>query len=395
MADRDAYIVSACRTAIGEFLGGLSSFRAPELGAIAVREAVKRAGVDPEQIDEVLMGNVVQAGVGQAPARQAAIHGGIPNTVPATTINKVCGSGLKAVMLASQAIRAGDADMIVAGGMESMSNAPYFLDKARTGYRLGNGELKDAVVFDGLWDSFNNFHMGSAAELIARKFTVTREDQDRFSVESHQKAVKAQNEDAFREEIVPVLVPQKKGEPKCFCKDERPRPDASMDTLGKLRPAFEKEGTVTAGNAPGLNDGASAVVVMSGAAVARTGAKPMARVTGYAAGGTAPEMVFYAPVVAVRKLAEKLGRKTNDWDLIEANEAFAAQAIVDGRELDWDFSRVNVRGGAVALGHPIGASGARILTTLLYAMRDRKAKTGLATLCLGGGNAVALSVEAV
>jgi len=395
MADRDAYIVSACRTAIGEFLGGLSSFRAPELGAIAIREAVKRAGVDGEQIDEVLMGNVVQAGVGQAPARQAAIHGGVPNTVPATTINKVCGSGLKAVMLAAQSIRAGDQDIVVAGGMESMSNAPYFLDKARTGYRLGNGELKDAVVLDGLWDSFNNFHMGSAAELIARKFKVTREDQDRFSLESHQKAVKAQSEGAFREEIVPVLVPQKKGEPKCFCVDERPRPDASMDSLGKLRPAFEKEGTVTAGNAPGLNDGASAVVVMSGAAVKRTGAKPMARVTGYAAGGTAPEMVFYAPVVAVRKLAEKLGRKTNDWDLIEANEAFAAQAIVDGRELEWDFARVNVRGGAVALGHPIGASGARILTTLLYAMRDRKARTGLATLCLGGGNAVALSVEAV
>jgi len=395
MADRDAYIVSACRTAIGEFMGGLSSFRAPELGAIAIREAVKRAGVDAEQIDEVLMGNVVQAGVGQAPARQAAIHGGIPNTVPATTVNKVCGSGLKAVMLAAQSIRAGDQDVVVAGGMESMSNAPYFLDKARTGYRLGNGELKDAVVHDGLWDSFNNFHMGSAAELIARKFTVTREDQDRFSVESHQKAIKAQSEGAFREEIVPVLVPQKKGEPKCLCVDERPRPDASMDSLGKLRPAFEKEGTVTAGNAPGLNDGASAVVVMSGAAVKRTGAKPMARVTGYAAGGTAPEMVFYAPVIAVRKLAEKLGRKANDWDLIEANEAFAAQAIVDGRELDWDFSKVNVRGGAVALGHPIGASGARILTTLLYAMRDRKARTGLATLCLGGGNAVALSVEAV
>jgi len=395
MADRDAYIVSACRTAIGEFLGGLSSFRAPELGAIAIREAVKRAGVDGEQIDEVLMGNVVQAGVGQAPARQAAIHGGVPNTVPATTINKVCGSGLKAVMLAAQSIRAGDQDIVVAGGMESMSNAPYLLDKARTGYRLGNGELKDAVVLDGLWDSFNNFHMGSAAELIARKFKVTREDQDRFSLESHQKAVKAQSEGAFREEIVPVLVAQKKGEPKCFCVDERPRPDASMDSLGKLRPAFEKEGTVTAGNAPGLNDGASAVVVMSGAAVKRTGAKPMARVTGYAAGGTAPEMVFYAPVVAVRKLAEKLGRKTNDWDLIEANEAFAAQAIVDGRELEWDFARVNVRGGAVALGHPIGASGARILTTLLYAMRDRKARTGLATLCLGGGNAVALSVEAV
>jgi acetyl-CoA C-acetyltransferase len=310
-------------------------------------------------------------------------------------VNKVCGSGLKAVMLASQAIRAGDADVIVAGGMESMSNAPYFLKQARTGYRLGNGELTDGVIHDGLWDSFNNFHMGSAAELIAKKYGVTREDQDRFSVESHQRAVKAWGEEAFQAEVVPVLVPQRKGDPKCFCKDERPRPDTTMESLGKLRPAFQKDGTVTAGNAPGLNDGASAVIVMSGDAVKRTGATPMARVNGYAAGGVAPEMVFYAPVVAVRKLAEKLGRKTNAWDLIEANEAFAAQAIVDGRELEWDFSKVNVRGGAVALGHPIGASGARILTTLLYAMRDRKAKSGLATLCLGGGNAVALSVEAV
>jgi acetyl-CoA C-acetyltransferase len=395
VADRDTYIVSACRTAIGEFMGGLLSMAAPQLGAIAIREAVKRAGVDPAQVDEVLMGNVVQAGVGQAPARQAAIHGGIPDSVPAMTVNKVCGSGLKAVMLAAQAIRAGDADVIVAGGMESMSNAPYFLPKARSGYRLGNGELVDGVIHDGLWDSFNNFHMGSAAELIARKFKVTREDQDRFSVESHKKAVQAQKEGAFKDEIVPVMIAQKKGEPKCFCLDERPRPDASMETMGKLRPAFEKEGTVTAGNAPGLNDGASAVVVMSGDAVKRTGAKPMARVNGYAAGGVAPEMVFYAPVIAVRKLAEKLGRKTDQWDLIEANEAFAAQAIVDARELNWDPARLNVRGGAVALGHPIGASGARILTTLVYAMRDRKAKSGLATLCLGGGNAVALSVEAI
>jgi len=391
---RDAYLVSACRTAIGEFLGGLSTVTAPDLGAVAIREAVSRAGIAPDQVEEVLMGNVIQAGVGQAPARQAALRGGIPDTVGAMTVNKVCGSGLKAVMLASAAIRAGDADIIVAGGMESMSNAPYYLPRARTGYRLGNGELVDGVVHDGLWCSFKNFHMGSAAELIARKFHVTREDQDRFSVESNQKAVRAQKEGKFKEEIVPVLVPQRKGEPKCFCVDERPRPDSSLETLGKLKPAFEKDGTVTAGNAPGLNDGASALVVMSEAAVKRTGAKPMARVTGYSTGGAAPEMVFYAPVVAVRKLAEKLGRKQNDWDLIEANEAFAAQAIVDGRELEWDFSRVNVNGGAVALGHPIGASGARILTTLLYAMRDRKAKTGLATLCLGGGNAVALSVEA-
>ena len=395
MSDRDAYIVSACRTAIGEFLGGLASLPAPELGAVAIREAVSRAGLQPGDVEEVLMGNVVQAGVGQAPARQAAIKAGIPNTVGATTINKVCGSGLKAVMLASQAIKAGDVDIIVAGGMESMSNAPYYLPKARTGYRLGNGELVDGVVLDGLWDSFNNFHMGSAAELIARKFKVTREDQDRFSVESHQKAVRAQKEGKFKEEIVPVLVPQRKGEPKCFCVDERPRADSTMESLAKLRPAFEKDGTVTAANAPGLNDGAAAVVVMSGAAVKRTGAKPLARVTGYATGGVAPEMVFYAPVVAVRKLAEKLGRKPDDWNLIEANDASAGHTLVHPRELGWDFAKLNVNGGAVALGHPIGASGARVLTTLLYAMKDRHAKTGLATLCLGGGNAVALSVEAV
>jgi acetyl-CoA C-acetyltransferase len=395
MSDRDAYIVSACRTAIGEFLGGLSTLPAPELGAIAIREAVSRAGIQPGEVEEVLMGNVVQAGVGQAPARQAAIKAGIPNTVGAMTVNKVCGSGLKAVMLAAQSIKAGDQDVVVAGGMESMSLAPYYLPKARTGYRLGNGDLVDGVIHDGLWDSFNNFHMGSAAELIARKFKVTREDQDRFSVESHQKAARAQKEGKFKDEIIPVLIPQRKGEPKCFCVDERVRPDSSMETLAKLRPAFEKDGTVTAANAPGLNDGASAVVVMSGAAVKRTGAKPLARVTGYATGGTAPEMVFYAPVVAVKRLAEKLGRKPNDWDLIEANEAFAAQAIVDGRELEWDFAKVNVNGGAVALGHPIGASGARVLTTLIYALRDRKLKNGLATLCLGGGNAVALSVEAM
>jgi acetyl-CoA C-acetyltransferase len=304
MDETTPVILSACRTPIGRYLGGLSPLPGPRLGALVIREAVRRAGIADTAVDEVIMGNVLQGGEGQAPARQAAIHAGLPATIPAMTINKVCGSGLKAVMLAAQAIRAGDADVIVAGGMESMSNAPYFLPKARSGYRLGNGELVDGVIHDGLWDSFNNFHMGSAAELIARKFKVTREDQDRFSVESHQKAVQAQKEGAFQDEIVPVMIPQKKGEPKCFCVDERPRPDTSMETLGKLRPAFEKEGTVTAGNAPGLNDGGSAVVVMSGDAVKRTGAKPMARVNGYAAGGTAPEMVFYAPVIAVRKLAE-------------------------------------------------------------------------------------------
>jgi acetyl-CoA C-acetyltransferase len=393
--DRDAFIVSACRTAIGEFQGSLAGLSAPQMGALVIRESVKRAGIEAGQVDEVLMGNVVQAGVGQAPARQAMIHGGIPDSVSAMTVNKVCGSGLKAVMLAAQAIRAGDADIIVAGGMESMSNAPYFLPKARTGYRLGHGELVDGMIHDGLWDSFNNFHMGVAAELIAKKFNVTREDQDRFSMESHQKAAKAQADGSFRDEILPVMIPQRKGDPKCFCVDERVRPDTTMETLAKLKPAFQKDGTVTAGNAPGLNDGASAVVVMSGAAVGRTGVKPLARIEGYATGGVAPEMVFYAPVIAVRKLAEKLGCKTNSWDLVEANEAFAAQAIVDAKELGWDPAALNVRGGAVALGHPIGASGARVLTTLLYALRDRKKKSGLATLCLGGGNAVALSIEAV
>jgi acetyl-CoA C-acetyltransferase len=393
--DRDAFIVSACRTAIGEFQGSLAGLSAPQMGALVIRESVKRAGIEAGQVDEVLMGNVVQAGVGQAPARQAMIHGGIPDSVSAMTVNKVCGSGLKAVMLAAQAIRAGDADIIVAGGMESMSNAPYFLPKARTGYRLGHGELVDGMIHDGLWDSFNNFHMGVAAELIAKKFNVTREDQDRFSMESHQKAAKAQADGSFRDEILPVMIPQRKGDPKCFCVDERVRPDTTMETLTKLKPAFQKDGTVTAGNAPGLNDGASAVVVMSGAAVGRTGVKPLARIEGYATGGVAPEMVFYAPVIAVRKLAEKLGCKTNSWDLVEANEAFAAQAIVDAKELGWDPAALNVRGGAVALGHPIGASGARVLTTLLYALRDRKKKSGLATLCLGGGNAVALSIEAV
>jgi len=394
VSDRDAFIVSACRTAIGEFQGSLAGMSATQLGALVIREAVKRACIEAGEVDEVLMGNVVQAGVGQAPARQAMIHGGIPDSVSAMTVNKVCGSGLKAVMLAAQAIRAGDADVVVAGGMESMSGAPYFLPKARTGYRMGHGEIVDGMIHDGLWDSFNNFHMGVAAELIAKKFNVTREDQDRFSMESHRKAATAQADGSFKDEIVPVMIPQRKGDPTCFCVDERVRPGTTMETLATLKPAFQKDGTVTAGNAPGLNDGASALVVMSGAAVGRTGVKPLARVKGYATGGVAPEMVFYAPVIAVRKLAEKLGYKTNSWDLVEANEAFAAQAIVDARELEWDPATLNVRGGAVALGHPIGASGARVLTTLLYAMRDQKKKSGLATLCLGGGNAVALSVEA-
>jgi acetyl-CoA C-acetyltransferase len=389
----EAFIVSATRTAMGKYLGGLSKVRAPELGATCIKEAMTRAGVAPDQVDEVIMGNVLQGGVGQAPARQAAIKGGVPDSVPAFTINKVCGSGLKAVMLATQAIKCGDADVIVAGGMESMSMAPYYLLKARTGVRMGHADLLDGMIYDGLWCSFGDYHMGVAAEIIAEKFNVTREQQDEYAVGSHKKAVAAIKGGKFRSEIVPVTIPQRKGDPVVVDTDESPREDTSVEALGKLRPAFKKDGTVTAGNAPGINDGASALVVASGSAVEKLGLKPMARVTGYTASGTAPEMLFYAPVLAVRSLLEKTDTKLDDFDLIEANEAFSAQALADGNELGWDWDRVNVNGGAVALGHPIGASGARVLTTLLYAMDDRGAKRGMATLCLGGGNAVALSVE--
>jgi acetyl-CoA C-acetyltransferase len=382
--DNDAVIVSAVRTPIGEFQKSLAGFSATDLGAIVVREAVSRAKVDPETIGEVIMGNVVSAGLGQAPARQAALRGGLPGTVGAMTINKVCGSGLKAVMLAAQAIRAGDADAIVAGGMESMTNAPYLLPGARSGYRMGNGQMIDSMIHDGLWDSFGTVHMGSYAELTARRSKISREEQDRYALESHQKAVRAQKEGKFASEIVPVEIP-----------DERVRADASMETMTKLRPAFEKEGTVTAANAPGLNDGAAALVLLSGRRAKEIGAKPIARVLAYATGGGPPEEVFYAPVVAVKKLLVKGGWTIGSFDLIEANEAFSVQALADGKELGWDWSRVNVHGGAVALGHPIGASGARILTTLLYALKDRGKSLGLATLCLGGGNAVALAVEAM
>jgi acetyl-CoA C-acetyltransferase len=393
--DNDAVIVSAVRTPIGEFQKSLAGFSATDLGAIVVREAVSRAKVDPETIGEVIMGNVVSAGLGQAPARQAALRGGLPGTVGAMTINKVCGSGLKAVMLAAQAIRAGDADAIVAGGMESMTNAPYLLPGARSGYRMGTGQMIDSMIHDGLWDSFGTVHMGSYAELTARRSKISREEQDRYALESHQKAVRAQKEGKFASEIVPVEIPGKKGEKTLFETDERVRADASMETMTKLRPAFEKEGTVTAANAPGLNDGAAALVLLSGRRAKEIGAKPIARVLAYATGGGPPEEVFYAPVVAVKKLLVKGGWTIGSFDLIEANEAFSVQALADGKELGWDWSRVNVHGGAVALGHPIGASGARILTTLLYALKDRGKSLGLATLCLGGGNAVALAVEAM
>ncbi len=386
-------IVSACRTAIGKFLGGASSLGATDLGGVVVAEAVKRSGVDPGEIDEVIMGSVVQAGIGQAPARQAALKGGVPPTVPAITINKVCGSGLKAVMLAAQGIKAGDIECAVAGGMESMSNAPFLLEGARNGYKFGHQKMVDAMIKDGLWCSFGNVHMGNHAERIAEKFEVSREDQDEYAYNSHMKAVKAIQDGKFKEEIVNIEIPQRKKDPIQFNTDESPRKDTSVETLVKLGPAFQKGGTVTAGNAPGLNDGASALVVMSEAMAEGNGIAPMAYITGYSTSGIEPEMLFYAPVLAVQNLMEKTGQKIDDFDLIEANEAFSAQALVDGRELGWDWDRVNVNGGAVALGHPIGASGARILTTLLYALKDRGKKKGMATLCLGGGNAVALGIE--
>jgi len=389
----EAVIVSAARTAIGKFGGALSTTPAVELGGVAIRGAVERAGIDPAIIDEVILGNVIQAGEGQAPARQAALHGGIPATVGALTINKVCGSGLKAVMLAAQAIKADDGEVFVAGGMENMNMAPYLLAQGRTGYRLGHGELLDAVVLDGLWCAVECHHMGNSAEWIAREYGVTREDQDRLALESHQKAIAAIDAGRFKAEIVPVAIRQQRGDPLIFDTDEGPRRDTSLEALSRLRPAFQKDGgTVTAGNASGITDGAAALVVMSRRKADELGVPVMARITGYAQAAVKPLELFTAPIYAVRRLLDQLGVDIHYFDLIEVNEAFASQTVADGRELGWDWDRVNVNGGAIALGHPIGASGARILTTLLYAMKDRDAKTGLATLCLGGGEAVALSV---
>jgi len=385
-------ILSACRTSIGRFLGGLSPLPAPRLGAIVIREAVRRAGIDGAVVDEVIMGHVLQGGAGQAPARQAAIHAGLPGTVPSVTVNKVCGSGLKAVMLAAQAIKAGDAQCVVAGGMESMSNAPHYLYGMRAGIKAGDTDLVDGMIRDGLWDSFGDVHMGSLAEYTAKKAGVSREDQDRFALASHQKAVAAQETCRFKAETVAVEIPGKKG-PTIVDKDEGPRKDTSLDALAALKPAFDKGGSVTPGNAPGLNDGGSALVVTSLAFARAHGLAPLARITAYATGGGEPKDLFFAPIVAVQNLMKKAGTRIGDYDLIEANEAFAVQALADGRALGWDWERVNVNGGAIALGHPIGASGARVLTTLVYALRERRKSTGLATLCLGGGNAVALSVE--
>jgi len=393
--NNDAFIVSACRSAIGTLLGGLSKFTAPQLGAMAIKEAVERAGVDPAKIDEVIMGQVVQAGCGQAPGRQAAINSGLPPEINAMTINKVCGSGLKAAMLAAQSIKAGDQDCIVAGGMESMSGTPYVLHGAKAGFRFGDRKLQDAMILDGLWCSFKNWHMGSAAELTGREAGISREEQDEFAFNSHKKAVAAQEQGKFKEEIFDIEVPQRKGDPVIVNKDECPRPKISLEGLAKLRPAFEKGGTVTAGNAPGLNDGSSAVVVVSEDFMKANNLKPLARIIDYTAASVAPEMIFFAPIHAVEKLIKKMGVDINHFDLIEANEAFAVQALADGKKLGWDWNKVNVHGGAVALGHPIGASGARVLTTLIYALKDRGLKKGLATLCLGGGSAVAMSIEMV
>jgi acetyl-CoA C-acetyltransferase len=390
--DKTPVIVSAARTPVGRFLGGLSPLKAPRLGAIAIREAVSRSQVPGDNVDEVIFGNVVQGGVGQAPARQAAIHGGIPAMAPAVTINKVCGSGLKSVMLAAQAIKAGDAQCVVAGGMESMSNAPHYVFGARSGFKYGDQTLVDGLQFDGLWCSFGENVMGSYAEYTAEKAGVTREQQDEYAYNSHMKAVKARENCKFQAEIVPVEIEGRKGKT-VIDKDEGPRPDTSIEALAKLRPAFQKVGTVTAGNAPGLNDGASALVVTSQGFAEANGLNVLAQISAYATGGGEPRDIFFAPIVAVQNLMQQSNTKIDSYELIEANEAFAVQALADGNVLGWDWDRVNVNGGAIALGHPIGASGARILTTLLYAMADRGAATGLATLCLGGGNAVALSVE--
>jgi acetyl-CoA C-acetyltransferase len=387
-------ILSACRTPIGKYLGAISSIPATRLGALAIKEAVRRAGIDPQAIDDVIMGHVVQGGTGQAPARQAMIHAGLPARIPAVTINKVCGSGLKAVMLAAQAIKAGDAECVVAGGMESMSNAPHYLYNYRGGIKAGNQTIVDGMIHDGLWDSFGNNHMGEYAEYTAEKAKVSRQDQDAYAAESHRRAVAAQKAGKFDAEMVGVEIAGKGGTTTVSA-DESPRADTSPDSLAKLKPVFRKDGTVTAGNAPGLNDGGAATVVTSLAFAKAHGLVPMARITAYATGGGEPKDLFFAPVAAVESLMKKAGTSIGDYDLIEANEAFAVQALADGRALGWDWDRVNVNGGAIALGHPIGASGARVLATLLYAMRDRKARTGLATLCLGGGNAVALSVEAL
>jgi len=390
---REPVIVSAARTPIGRFQGTLAPLSAPELGAVAIRAAIERAGIDPTIVEEVLMGNVVQAGVGQAPARQAAIKAGLPPTVGATTVNKVCGSGLKAVMLAAAMVATGDGDVFVAGGMESMNNGPYMLKQARFGYRLGDGKLVDATVHDGLWCPFQDWHMGNAAEWIAREYGLTRQELDEYAYRSHMKAIAAIDEGRFKEEIVPVQVPQPKGGPILFDTDECPRRDTSLEALARLKPAFQPDGIVTAGNSPGITDGAAALVVMSRGKAEELGLRPLARIVAYAQAAVEPLKIFTAPIFAVRKLWAKTGTTVDDYDLYEINEAFAAQVVADGKELGLPWERVNVNGGAIALGHPIGCSGARVLVTLIYALRQRGLRRGLASLCLGGGEAVAMAIE--
>src|SRR5947209_1582445 len=394
-ASDDVVIISACRTPVGKFQGSLSDLSAPQIGAIVVREAVQRAKLDPKQVEECIMGNVVSAGLGQNPARQAAIFGSLPLEVGAMTVNKVCGSGLKAVGLAAQAVKTGDSSIVVAGGMESMTNAPYLLPQARKGYRLGNAQIIDSMVHDGLWDIYNNYHMGITGENVAEKYGITREEQDEFALNSHRKAVAATKECRLKAQIVPVELPaRKKGAaPIIFDKDESPREDTTIEILRSLKPAFKKDGTVTAGNAPGVNDGAAAVVVTSAKRAQELGAQPMVRIVAQATSGIDPKWVMMAPVSAVRKIWEKTGWKNEDVDLYELNEAFSAQALAVMRELGLDPNKVNVNGGAVAIGHPIGASGARVLVTLIYEMIRRNVHRGVATLCLGGGNAVAMAFE--
>jgi acetyl-CoA C-acetyltransferase len=390
---REAVILSAARLPTGRFLGSLKGFPATRLGSLVIAEAIRRAGVPPARVDEVIMGNVVSAGLGQAPARQAALGAGLPPAVAALTVNKVCGSGLKAVMLAAQGIATGDADIVVAGGMESMSNCPYLLPQVREGLRLGNGTALDSMIHDGLWDPYNDFHMGCTGEVVARRYGVKREEQDEYALRSHQKAIAAIDAGRFEGEILPVEIPQRKGDPLRFDTDESPRRDTSLEALARLKPAFEENGTVTAGNAPGVNDGAAALVVTSPETAESLGARPIARIVAQAVAGVEPELVMMAPVHAVRKLWKKTGWGPDSVDLVELNEAFSVQAVAVCRELELSPEIVNVNGGAVALGHPIGASGARVLTTLLYALAERGRKRGVATLCLGGGNGVALAVE--
>jgi acetyl-CoA C-acetyltransferase len=392
---RESVIVGAVRTPTGKFLGALKGFTATQLGALVVADAVRRAAIDPATVDECIMGNVVSAGLGQSPARQAALRGGLPDHVAALTINKVCGSGLKAVMLADQAIRVGDIDIAVAGGMESMSNCPYLLTRAREGLRMGNGELVDSMINDGLWCSFEDWHMGNAGEVVAEQYCVPRDAQDAYAAESHRRAARATAEGAFADEMLPISIPQKKGNPIVVDRDEAIRADTTIEALAALKPAFKKDGTVTAGNAPGVNDGASALVVMAADRAKSLGLSPLVRIVGQATSGLPPKLVLMTPVDAVRRVAEKVGWKLQDVDLFELNEAFSVQALAVLRELSIDPAKVNVNGGAVALGHAIGSSGSRVLTTLIYALKRRNLKRGIATLCLGGGNGVALAVERV